>query len=240
MPGSATLRAIFLLLGLILGALFVLGVQRAWQRTGASEDEVRRATARAAVATVLWLSLTLAAAAAGRLRFDPNQPTMMLLAGIVIVGCLYLGFSRVGARLAAGLSLAALVGVQSFRLPLELAMQRAYSEGVMPVQMSYSGYNFDIVTGILAILVAAGLAGGWLGRWAAWVWNGIGVLLLLNVVVIAILATPLVHVIVTDPPNTWITRPPYVWLPAVMVATALLGHIVVFRRLQLESSKPSS
>jgi hypothetical protein len=46
--------------------------------------------------------------------------------------------------------LAVLVGVQGFRLPLELLMHRAYAEGLMPVQMSYSGRNFDIVTGTTA------------------------------------------------------------------------------------------
>ncbi len=240
MLGSTALRAMFLALGISLGALFVLGVQHAWRRSGATDDEVRRVTWRAALGTVLWLSLTLAAASAGRLRFDPNQPTMMLVVGIVGLGCLYLGLARVGARLAAGLPLVALVAVQGFRLPLELAMHRAYREGVMPVQMSYSGYNFDIATGILAIVLAIGLASGWAGVRAVRIWNWMGLLLLLNVVVIAILATPLVRVIVTDPPNTWITRPPYVWLPAVMVAFALLGHIIVFRRLRLESAKQSS
>ena len=32
------------------------------------------------------------------------------------------------------------------------------------------------------------------------------------------------------PANTWITAPPYVWLPFVMVAFAILGHVVVYRR----------
>ena len=48
-----------------------------------------------------------------------------------------------------------LVGVQGFRLPLELAMHRMYERGIMPVQMSYSGLNYDILTGIRALVVAA-------------------------------------------------------------------------------------
>ena len=36
----------------------------------------------------------------------------------------------------------------------------------------------------------------------------------------------------TPPPNTWVTIAPYVWLPTVLVALAILGHIVVYRALR--------
>ena len=54
-----------------------------------------------------------------------------------------------------GLPLWVLVAVQGFRLPLELAMHEMYERGVMPVQMSYEGSNYDILTGITALIVAA-------------------------------------------------------------------------------------
>src|SRR6188768_677474 len=34
------------------------------------------------------------------------------------------------------------------------------------------------------------------------------------------------------PANVWIATEPYVWLPTVMVAFAILGHIVIYRRLR--------
>jgi hypothetical protein len=46
-----------------------------------------------------------------------------------------------------------LVGLQSFRLPLQLALHRAAEQGIIPVQLSYSGYNFDIVTGMGATVL---------------------------------------------------------------------------------------
>ena len=90
-----------------------------------------------------------------------------------------LGVSPVGRRLAAGLPLAVLVGFQGFRLPLELMMHRAYEYGVMPVEMSYSGFNFDIVTGITAVVVATLLATGRAGMRTARAWNVLGTLLLI-------------------------------------------------------------
>jgi hypothetical protein len=37
------------------------------------------------------------------------------------------------------------------------------------------------------------------------------------------------------PPNVWVGDFPFVWLPTVMVAAALLGHLLVFRRLAMVS-----
>ena len=229
------LPAFFLLMGVTLAALFVSAVKTAWQNTNATPEETRKATMRAALVATLWLGLPLAAAAAHRLRFEP--PTFMLMMLLVLVASLAVGLSRVGYRLAAGIPLAALVGVQSFRLPLELMMHRAYTDGLMPVQMSYSGYNFDIVTGATAIVVAILVASGKAGVGLVRIWNWVGTLLLANVLVIAVLTTPLVDFFKTEPKNVWITQAPFVWLPAVMVAMALLGHIVVFRAVSMARDK---
>jgi len=35
-----------------------------------------------------------------------------------------------------------------------------------------------------------------------------------------------------EPSNTWVAFFPYVWLPSILVTAALLGHIVVFRKLR--------
>jgi hypothetical protein len=55
-------------------------------------------------------------------------------------------------------------------------------------------------------------------------------------VIISVLSVPgPLRAFRTTPANTWITRPPYVWVPAVMVAFAILGHIVLFRRLRSDA-----
>ncbi len=66
-----------------------------------------------------------------------------------------LGLSKLGGEAAARRSLAALIGFQSFRLPLELVMHHAVETGVMPNQLSFTGYNFDIATGAAALVLGA-------------------------------------------------------------------------------------
>jgi hypothetical protein len=35
-----------------------------------------------------------------------------------------------------------------------------------------------------------------------------------------------------EPGNLWVTRAPWVWLPTVMVVAAVIGHLLVYRRLR--------
>ena len=223
----------FTILPVVLALLLIAGVFAAWRRTGASALRSFAAAIGMTAGVSLWMSLTYTAALFRLLTFSPQPPTMMAVVVVMMVLAVSLGLSPVGRRLAAGLPLAVLVGVQTFRLPLELMMHRAYEYGLMPKQMSYSGWNFDIVTGVTAGVVAMLLATGHAGVKTARGWNMMGTLLLVNIIVIALLSTPTPFRLFRQPPaNVWITAAPFVWLPTVMVAFAILGHIVLFRRLQ--------
>jgi hypothetical protein len=181
----------------------------------------------------LWMGGAALLGVSGLLaRFELRPPPFGLLIFFTVVVSIAFGLSRVGGALAA-LPLGWLVGLQAFRLPLELVMHRAAEEGVMPAQMSYTGWNLDIVTGATALLLAPALALGVAPRWVVAAWNALGAILLANVVTIALLSTPMAHVFGERPRdlNTFVAFFPYVWLPAVLVSTALAFHIIVARAL---------
>ncbi len=210
-------------IALALAVAFVAG----WVRAGG-----RALPAAAGVAS--WLALTAAIALSGALaRFDARPPTVVPFMVGVVGSALALGFSPAGGRLARELPLAWLVGIQGFRLPLELVMHRAAAEGVMPVQMSFSGWNFDIVTGVTALIVAALIHLGRAPRALVVAWNALGLALLAVIGGIAVASVPAIHAFGAAPErlNTWVSYFPYVWLPAGPVAFALAGHVVVGRRL---------
>jgi hypothetical protein len=229
------LVAVFVVISLSLAALFVAGVWHAWRRTGASRAHARRATLLAAAGTAIWMGATDAAARSGIFRrWDVVPPPWgLLVLSIVGIG-IVVAFGPVGRRLLV-LPLWVLVAAQAFRVPLELAMHSAYERGIMPIQMSYSGRNFDIVTGLSAIVVAVLLVTSWAGRRIALIWNLLGMALLVNVVTVAILSTPLFAYFGDQRLNTWVTYPVFVWLPCVMVLAALIGHLLIFRRLAIIS-----
>jgi hypothetical protein len=229
--GSFAFRTAFVALVLAVAGGLVLAVWRAGGGVGDTLRERRRVTSQTALGVGLWLAFTVRLAATGFLTFEP-RPTLLPLLALGLLGTVLLAFSRFGARLASGLPIALLVGYQGFRIPLELLLHRGVREGLVPVQMTYLGMNFDLLTGILALLLALLSRLGPLPRLLIAVWNLIGFGLLSNVVTIALLSAPTpLRVFMNEPANVWITRAPWVWLPTVLVPAALLGHLLVLRWL---------
>jgi hypothetical protein len=130
-----------------------------------------------------------------------------------------------------------LVLLQAFRLPLELVMHRLASERVMPREMSFQGLNFDILTGMLAVVVGIGLLRFRWPTWTAWVFQIVGLGLLLNVIGVAVRTMPGAPArIVTEVPNVWVAFPPFVLLPAMLVPLAGWLHYRLFLRLMRPAS----
>ena len=222
----------FVVLPAVLVCLLAWGTAVAWRRSGASEIAARRASVLSLIMAVAWMTGTWEAAASGIFQqWDRTPPPFAFLVLAILALACAISFSRLGARIASTIPLGALVLVQGFRLPLELAMHGMYRRGIMPVQMSYSGLNFDIVTGATAIAIGVLAFRGRVGRGIVTAWNILGLVLLINVVTVAILGTPRFRYFGEQYLNVWVTYPPFVWLPAVMVLAALAGHLLIFRAL---------
>jgi small-conductance mechanosensitive channel len=231
-PGLDVSALMFVAIPLALVGTYVLLVRRAWLADGAGATVASRHALVCLIASALWLALTWQTAASGILReWDRRPPPLAFLIGGIFAMSLLIAFGRSGTRVADHTPLWWLVGIQGFRLPLELAMHDMAAQGVMPSVMSYSGRNFDILTGATAIVVAFLVRWGVSGRRTVWLWNVCGLMLLVNVVGVALLATPVAQYFGPDQLNIWVTYPPFVWLPAVMVTAALAGHLLVWRAL---------
>lgn len=221
-----------------IGSLAVV-VAVAWVITwSAGRAHIRR---RAGVGVALVMFASALAALTGVLRrFDVFPPPMAVMIATVLTLGIGIGVSSFGRAVAADVPLRTLVGLQSFRFPLELVMHRAGALGIMPPELSYSGYNFDIVTGIGALVLWLLMrARGSVPAWGVWAWNVWGTWCLATIVAIAIATSPMVRYFGGAPPhvNTWVLFFPYVWLPAVLVTIAVAGHIVIARRLMIENGR---
>ena len=216
------------MIGLVLAAV-------AWasRKAGRVGSAVAGRVAWVAAGAAGFWALANALAHAGALRFGslPPRPFLLFMAGFGLT--IAFARSEIGRDLARHLPLAALIGVQAFRIPVELLLHRGALDGLTPPQMTYTGLNFDVVTGVVAIPVAIGVARGSLGARAARGFNLLGALLLANVVTIAALSMPTpLRVFMNDPPNVWIASAPFVGLPAALVPVAMLGHLLLWRRLR--------
>lgn len=203
----------------------------------AAPERAHRLTVTSGAVLVTWILLVGALSGSGLLaRIDLRRPPIGLLLPVILGAGLTIGLSKRTTFLVDGLPLAALVGLQTFRLPLELVMHEAANAGVMPVQLSFSGYNFDIVTGAGALILAPLIAMGKAPRWVVTLWNLYGFLALAAIAVIAILTAPFVRFFGDASINTWVAYLPFTYLPALLVVVALIGHCLVARWLRAHPS----
>jgi hypothetical protein len=235
---SMTTEALFVAVVLAVAAIFIYAVLK-MVHGGGHPDRGRFGVM--AIVLVFWLVVPAVLASRGVLdRYSPPPAPGFVLVGLITLGTVVLAFSAFGSRLAAGIPLAGLVGYQVFRVPLEWVLHRLYSEGVIPVQMTYAGQNFDVVTGVLAAALGLWLWAGHRTVWLVVAWNIIGLALLANIVTIAILSTPVpFRYFMNDPANLLPSRFPYVWLPTFLVQAALFGHLLVFRAIRRSATPPN-
>jgi hypothetical protein len=224
---------VFVTTTLSVALLLVAGVQQAGRALQEPPTTTRRWALTTVVLLGVWLLATGLLAASGRLANWATlpPPLMVLLVGTMLL-TITLAFAPFGTRLNAGLPVAALVGYQAFRIPVEIVLALLHWQAVVPVQMTLEGRNWDIVSGVGAIGVALLAAKGRLPGWALLLWNIVSLALLLNIVVVSLLSTPLpLRVFRNEPANTFIATLPYVWLPTLLVPAALFGHLLIFRVL---------
>ncbi len=181
----------------------------------------------AAVAVVAWMASAMILAP----WFQSPEPATRLAPYLLLNLALGVGLaaSPVGRRLAT-LPLGALVGVQAFRLPLEVVLHQWADQGVVPVAMSWSGQNLDVVTG-LAALALAPFAGR--SRAAVWAFQALGLGLLANIARIVAqhtVGSPL-YAPTGGPPLELVLYTPTTWIVSVCVLGAFVAHGVTLRAL---------
>ncbi len=220
---TGSLVAFGTIIAAVLAALLI-ATRHAYRAT---PGKGRSMQIRAAAITLAWLGLLSALVASGQMQRLPLSGLPVFF-GAVLASGLAVGFSRFGGRLAAGLPIPALVGFQSFRLPLELVLHRWAESGTIPHTMSWTGQNWDILSGFAALLAMP-----WSGRSraVAWLANTIGFVLLINVVRVALLSSPVPFGWNVSPPLVLALHWPYALIGPVCVAGALAGHIVLTRAL---------
>lgn len=233
---SSFLTLSFALLAVLVAGGAVTLLRRARTALGHDVGVVTRSTRVTLAIAAVWMAAWWAAGASGKLaRVDLRPPPAALLVVSVLVAGVAVATSRVGGWLAAGLPMSALIGFQAFRLPLELTMHQAASEGVMPVRMSFSGANFDILTGVLALGIWLVYRNREVPRRVALGFAVVGTALLITILGISLASSPLIRAFGQAPGdlNTWIFFQPFVWLPTVFVFSAIVFQLALFRRLAM-------
>ncbi len=219
----ASVSAFVLICGFVLTAFF----RGVWVSARSEGRNPVSRTAWIVGGVALWLALASGLVASGWVEAVP--PHLMVFGAGIMLGSLLLGFSPIGKWLADACPLAWLLAFQGFRLPLELVLHSWVAQGVIPETMTWTGSNWDVLSGIAALVLAPFCRHSVL---PAWIGNILGAILLLNVGRVAVLSAPV--------PFGWHEVMPKLQLPyhlpyaliiPICVGGALVGHVVLTRAL---------
>ncbi len=119
------------------------------------------------------------------------------------------------------------------RIPVEIVLYGLYLHKVVPEIMTFEGRNFDILSGFTALLIFyfAYRKKGLSNKIIVW-WNVLGLVLLFNIVVTAVLSAPFpFQQLAFDQPNIAVLYFPYILLPGFIVPLVLFSHIISLKKL---------
>lgn len=222
------------LLTLISVVIILAGLNAASKRAGSETGRRQKILFSATLVISLWIGLLTVLSYKGFFAdFSKLPPRPVLAMLIPFPFILLIAFSHKGTKLLQSVPPQWLVLMQSFRILVELLLWFAFMADKLPVQMTFEGRNFDVITGILALPVGyILLKKKTYASKLAIVFNITGILLLLNILVIAVLSMPTsFRYFMNEPTNTLVARFPFILLPGVLVPIAYTLHIFSLRQL---------
>jgi len=198
---------------------------------GAVQGEIVRRDPRLGSVFFAWLVVTGFLGYTARLHdFGARPPLLPVLIVLSFVRVYFGSYFSSASKLIESPGLAWLIGLQVFRVAVEIFLDLGYRAGFVPVQMTLEGRNWDVVTGLTALPMAWLVAKDKAPKWLVYAWNLMGLALLLNVMTIAALSMPTpLRQFHNEPANAFVAYFPYVWLPTYLVQVAWMSHLLIFR-----------
>lgn len=226
----------FLLLTLVFYGLLYRELVAAISLLSWSDDRKQRVKHRYLFGTIGWCIFLLAVSATGFFtHFDTFPPRLAIVLVVPLITIILAVRSNAAKELLQVVPARNIIRLQVFRVFVELLIWSAFALGQLPIQMTFEGLNFDVLSGLFAPVVAYWLVNN---RTVLYLYNYLSLGLLINIVTIAILSTPVpFRVFMNEPANLLVTKFPFVLLPGMMVPLAYGLHFLSLRQLSIMGKK---
>lgn len=183
---------------------------------------------------LLYLALTIIVSTLAQLGITASNiiPIAPLLFGINILFAVLLVNSNFGKEVVKNITYKQLLGLQVFRVPLEIILYLWSTSKTVPDTLTWSGQNYDIISGLICFSFIPLYNKNKASIWFA---NIISSLLLINVIRVVILSSPFPISWDLKIPLQLIMHFPYALIVPGFVVVAISSHLLVFRKLLNEN-----
>jgi len=231
-----------LLLVLFLVASVTYTLRRAYLVMKADMGQQKKMLQLVAAGFAFWLLITALLSVGGYYSNFKYLPPRVFLFGLFppLLLAIILCFSKSFINILRQVPAAWLIKVQSFRIVMELMLFLAFLGDLFPFQMTFYGFNMDIIAGITALFAGrVFFRKGRIFKPEVVIWNVFGVLLLVNIVFVTVISTPSIfRVFMNEPSSALIASFPFIWIPTFIVPYALAMHIFSIRQVFIKDLKP--
>jgi hypothetical protein len=175
----------------------------------------------------LWIVFQTILSIGGFYQETNSTPPRIVLFGVLPAVLLIIAYLILFREFVERLPLKLLTAVHIVRIPVELTLFWLFGSSMVPQIMTFEGANFDIASGILAIIVLLiAFRGEKVSGPMIIGFNVIGLILLGVIVTIAALSvqSPMQQMSF-DQPNRAVLFFPYVFLPTIIVPIVLSSHL---------------
>ena len=225
-------QAGFIATTVIFYGLLLIQLKKSLIAANFTESKKKRIFNGTLISLTGWAIATFILSWSGFLSdFSSFPPKMMIVLVIPLVTIIWTVRTKEMKEILLHTPPESIIWIQSFRIVVEILLWRLYVDNLAPIQMTFEGYNFDILSGLTAIVVAFLVTRNKVPSQLVIAWNFACLALLLNIVTIAILSLPTpFRVFMNEPANTIVTKFPIVWLPALLVPLAYGLHFLSLKQ----------
>lgn len=183
---------------------------------------------RLMVVVIAWAILQSALALAGFYQTTDVMPPRFGLVLLPVIATLTYGLlAGPRRRMLARTERHGSALLHTVRVPVEIALYYLYVYGLVPELMTFTGRNFDILAGLTAPVVGWLQLRGQISHRMLFLWNVVGLGLVLFIVTNGILSAELpFQQFAFEQPNRAVTYFPFILLPAVIVPLVIYTHLL--------------
>ena len=160
-------------------------------------------------------------------------PRFLLLIGPNALAIVFLFFDKKGIEIRNKIDVSKLQWIHPVRILVEFCLWGLYLQNWVPKLMTFEGTNLDIIIGFSSLVVIYLVANNKLkSSKPLIIWNYIGLLLLANIVITAVLAAPTpLQQLSFEQANIGVFKYPFTLLPGLIVPLVLLSHLLSLKKL---------
>ncbi|MBN4072929.1 hypothetical protein JYT74_02695 [Crocinitomix catalasitica] len=226
----------FIVLSALMIFIFCYGYNAALQRLNYMPQKIRRKVLLLLVFFSFWIVYMILISRSGVLYSDSLPPRIPLLIFFPVFQFSFvIILIKKNRELIKAIPQTALIYVQSFRILVEFLILGMYIEHIVPQAATFEGYNFEIVTGLIALVVAYFVQKGSIGRKGILAWNFAGLFSL--AIIIFIITTSFYF------PSFWcadvplvtkeFSQMPYLLLAGILAPMAACFHLISIKQQKL-------